>query len=33
MNIIQVGILGVAGILLAVQLKQEKSGQIARGYS
>lgn len=25
MNIIQVGILGVAGILLAVQLKQEKS--------
>jgi len=26
MNIIQVGILGVAGILLAAQLKQEKSG-------
>ena len=25
MNIVQVGILGVAGILLAVQLKQEKS--------
>lgn len=26
MNIIQVGILGVVGILLAIQLKQEKAG-------
>lgn len=26
MNIIQVGILGIAGILLAIQIKQEKAG-------
>lgn len=32
MNIIQVGILGIVGILLAVQIKQEKAG-VAIGLS